>query len=561
MAQAPATGLATLARGFTQLSNTQKLGFLAALAALVAVVAVSLMWARTPEYRVLYSNLSDRDGGEVIAALAAANVPYKVEQGGSVILVPSDQVYDLRLKLAAQGLPKGGAVGFELMDAQKFGTSQFAEQVNYQRALAGELARSIQSVAAVQNARVHLAIPRPSVFVREQQQPSASVFVAMYPGRLLDANQVSAIQHLVASSVPELVARNVTVVDQAGNLLSGAPAEPGRGMDAAQLKYAHALESGYANRIETILRPLLGPDNVRAQVTAALDFTQAEQTSETFKPNQVPQSASVRSQQTVETLNTGEAGASGIPGALSNQPPGAASAPITAPASRANAPGAQPAAQPPTSTHRENILNYEVDKTVRHVREEVGVVKRLSAAVVVNYRREVDAAGKPAYKALPEAELKQIDALVREAMGFSAQRGDTLNVVNAPFNADVLPQGEAAPSQWGRLVEDLTSPAGVMNLVKYLVAGFVVLVALGMARSAVRDIARAGRVEPTAALPGGPIEPQLGAPGAAAGAARYAANANPAGAMEADLRAVKELAKQEPRVVANVVKTWVAAGE
>jgi flagellar M-ring protein FliF len=548
MAQAPGPGITALARGFTQLSNSQKLGFLAALAALVAVVAVALMWARTPDFRVLYSNLSERDGGEVLAALAQLNVPYRVEQGGSVILAPSGAVYDLRLRLAAQGLPKGGAVGFELMDAQKFGISQFAEQVNYQRALAGELARSIQSVAAVQGARVHLAIPRPTVFVREQQQPSASVFLSMYPGRSLDAGQVSAIQHLVASSVPELAARNVTIVDQAGNLLSGAPAQPGRGMDASQIKYAHALEAGYAARIESILRPIVGPDNVRAQVTAALDFNQVEQTSETFKPNPAPAEATIRSQQTVETVSSGTPGPSGIPGALSNQPPGAASAPLTAPAPAAGASGA-PAA--PTSTHRENILNYEVDKTIRHIREEVGAVKRLSAAVVVNYRREVDGAGKASYKPLTEDQLQQINLLAREAMGFSQDRGDTLNVVNAPFSGEVVPQGEAAPSPWARFIEELTSPAGVMNLFKYLLAAVVILVALRMARTAISDIARAARAEPSmAALPGRGMEPQLTAGGAAA----YAANAN---ALDTDLKAVKDLARQEPRVVANVVKDWV----
>ena len=552
MAQAPGQSVTTLARGFTRLSTTQKFALLAALAAVIAVVSVAAMWARTPDYRILYSNLSDRDGGEVIAALAALNVPYRVEQGGSVILVPSTEVYDLRLKLAAQGLPKGGAVGFELMDSQKFGISQFAEQVNYQRALAGELARTVQSFAAVQSARVHLAIPRPSVFVREQQQPSASVFLAMYPGRVLDAAQVSAIQHLVASSVPELAARNVTVVDQAGNLLTGTAAEPGKGMDASQLKYAHDVENGYAHRIENILRPIVGPDNVRAQVTALLDFSQAEQTSETFKPNPTPKDATVRSQQTVETINTEPSGPSGVPGALSNQPPGAATAPITAPAKPAA--GAAPAPTP-TSTHKENILNYEVDKTVRHVREEVGAVKRLSAAVVVNYRREVDSAGKATYKPLSEDEFKQINALVREAIGFNQQRGDTLNVVNAPFSGEALPLGESAPSQWGTFVQDLSSPAGVMTALKYLVAAVVVLFALSLIRSALRDVASAGRMEPGMALPGGALEPQLGAPGAGAYAATAAAGAGPA--MEADLQAVRDLARQEPRVVANVVKTWV----
>lgn len=561
MAQAPGPGLFALARGFTQLSTTQKLGLLTALAAAVAVVAVALLWLRTPDFRVLYSNLSERDGGEVLAALAQLDVPYRVEQGGTVILVPAGQVYDLRLRLAAQGLPKGGAVGFELMEGQQFGISQFAEQVNYQRALAGELARSIQSVAAVQSARVHLAIPRPTVFVREQQPPSASVFLVMYPGRLLDGGQVSAIQHLVASSVPELSARSVTVVDQAGNLLSSAPAEPGRGMDATQLKYAHTLETGYASRIEGILQPIVGPGNVRAQVTAALDFSQIEQTSETFRPNPAPAEATVRSQQTVETLTTGAPGAGGVPGALSNQPPGAASAPLVAPVPAtppAPARGSTPApAAPalPSSTHRENTVNYEVDKTIRHVREEVGAVKRLSAAVVVNYRREVDAEGRPSYQPLSEEQLRQINALAREAMGFSQERGDTLNVVNAPFSGEVAPDGVAAPSAWSRTIEELTSPAGVMQMARYALAGIVLLVALSLVRSALRDIARAARVEPGMAAARGGNEPQFAGQAAAA----YAAGAAGAG-MEADLRAVKDIARQEPRVVANVVKDWVGRG-
>jgi flagellar M-ring protein FliF len=548
MAQAPGQGIGALARGFGSLGNTQKLGLLAALAAAIALVVVAFMWARTAEYRVLYSNLSDRDGGEVIAALAQQNVPYRVAEGGSVILVPAGQVYELRLKLAAQGLPKGGAVGFELMDAQKFGISQFAEQVNYQRALAGELSRTVESMAAVQGARVHLAIPRPTVFVREQQHPSASVLVSLYPGRLLDAGQVNAIQHLVASGVPQLEARNVTVVDQAGNLLSGtAAATPGMsGLDASQLKYLHAVESSYAARIENILKPIVGPDNVRAQVTAALDFSQVEQTSETFKPNPAPQEAAIRSQQTVETVTVNPQGPTGVPGALSNQPPGAATAPLTAPPAAQTQ--QQATNQPPANTHRENIVNYEVDKTIRHTRGEVGAVKRLSAAVVVNYRRGPDSDGKPTYTALSEQEVAQITALAREAIGFSQERGDTLNVVNAPFSGEAVVAGVEAPKEWADAVRRLTSPSGVGSLVMYGVAGIALLVALLLVRSAARDLTRAGqRAGPGGA--GGPIEPQL------AGAGAYGVAPEPG--YEADLRAVKDLARQEPRVVANVVKDWV----
>jgi flagellar M-ring protein FliF len=553
MAQA---GLSSLAQNFRQLSNAQKIGFLAALAAVIAVVAVAFLWARQPEYKVLYSGLSDRDGGEVVAALSQLNVPYKVAEGGSVILVPAQQVYDVRLKLAAQGLPKGGAVGFELMETQKFGISQFAEQVNYQRALAGELARTIQALSNVQSARVHLAIPRPSVFVREAQQPSASVLVTLYPGRLLDAGQVSAITHLVASSVPELSARSVTVVDQAGNLLSGGPqSEAVNGLDATQLKFLHSLEASYVSRIENILKPIVGPDNVRAQVAATLDFNQVEQTSETFRPNATSADQSVRSQQTVETVNTNPQGPSGVPGALSNQPPGAASAPLAA--SPPAAAGQAQAAAQSVNTHRENTVNYELDKTIRHVKGEVGAVKRLSVAVVVNYRRTVDKDGKAALKPLTEQELAQLSDLAREAMGFSKERGDTLNVVNAPFSGEPLP-GVEAPSAWAAWLQEASEPASVIQAAKVAGLVLVVLIAVfGLIRPALRDLSRGPRIEP-GGVPrpaGAMLEPQLA--GAPAGVAQPEAEAG----FEADLRAVKELAKQEPRIVANVVKDWVGRNE
>jgi flagellar M-ring protein FliF len=475
-----------------------------------------------------------------------------VADGGSVILVPAAQVYDVRLKLAAQGLPKGGAVGFELMDMQKFGLSQFAEQVNYQRALAGELARTIQAMSTVQAARVHLAIPRPSVFVREAQQPSASVLVSLYPGRTLDAGQVNAIAHLVASSVPELSARNVTVVDQTGNLLSGGPqGTPGSTLDATQLKYLHAVEASYVNRIENILQPVVGAENVRAQVTASLDFSQVEQTSESFRPNASPQDQSIRSQQSVETVNTNPQGPTGVPGALSNQPPGAASAPLTAPAA---VPGqaAQPTPQS-VNTHRENTVNYELDKTIRHVKGEVGAVKRLAVAVVVNYRRTVGQDGKAAQTPLSEQELAQLSDLAREAMGFSKERGDTLNLVNAPFSGEPL-AGVQAPSAWGSWLREATEPASVLQALK--MAALVLVVAFawfGLIRPALRDLARASRMEGAGPAGTAGIEPQLAgaAPGAAGAETGY----------EADLRAVKDLARQEPRVVANVVKDWVGRDE
>jgi flagellar M-ring protein FliF len=270
-----------------QLTLQQKMSMAMGAVALFALIAGAWMWGQTPDYRVLYSNLSDRDGGAIIESLQQMNIPYKFAEGGGALLVASGQVHEARLKLASQGLPKGGNVGFELMENQKFGITQFAEQVNYQRALEGELARSVESIGAVAAARVHLAIPKPSVFVKEQLKPSASVVLSLQGGRLLDSAQVSAIIHLISSSVPEMSAKNVTVVDQNGTLLSASHGgSVSEGLDANQLKYVQQIEQNYVRRIEALLTPMLGPNNLRAQVSADIDFSRTEQTSESFKPNQ-----------------------------------------------------------------------------------------------------------------------------------------------------------------------------------------------------------------------------------------------------------------------------------
>ncbi|MDB5779779.1 MAG: fliF [Polaromonas sp.] len=397
----------------------------------VAVMAALWMWSRQPDYGVLYSNLSDRDGGAIIASLQQMNVPYKFAEGGGALLVEKGKVAEARLRLASQGLPKGGTVGFELMDNQKFGTSQFAEQINYQRALEGELARSINSISAVESARVHLALPKPSLFVRDQKKPSASVVLSLHRGRSIDEGQVSAIVHLISSSVPELSDKSITVVDQAGKLLSAANSGT-RGLDVSQLKYAQEIEQGYIRRIEAILQPLMGTANVHAQVAAEIDFSVVENTDEKYRPNQTPGSAAIRSQQSSDSIQTGANPPGGVPGALSNQPPVSPVAPIALPAATA----AQPAMAAPGSTRKDGTINYELDRSIRHVQQGAGGIKRLSVAVVVNYRGSVDAQGKRAAKALTATELEQVNNLVKEAMGFSAERGDSLNVVNSAFASD-----------------------------------------------------------------------------------------------------------------------------
>ncbi|KTS28573.1 flagellar basal-body MS-ring/collar protein FliF [Pantoea stewartii] len=427
-----------------RLRANPRIPLIVAAAAAIAVVFALVLWAKTPNYSVLFSNLSNEDGGAIVTQLTQMNVPYRFADNGGALMVPEDKVHELRLRLAEQGLPKGGNVGFELLDKEKFGISQFSEQVNYQRALEGELARTIESLGPVKTARVHLAMPKPTLFVREQKAPSASVTLTLQPGRALDEGQIQAITHMVSSSVAGLPPGNVTVVDQSGHLLTRSDAV-GRDLNDAQLKYAAEVEARYQQRIEAILNPILGQGNVHAQVTAQINFDTSEQTDEKYQPNGDPKNASIRSQQTSTSEQTGSPYPAGVPGALSNQPAPANTAPINTANNNAangqNANGQNNAANGqrtstastssvPTNSRRDDTVNYELDRTIRHTKMNVGDVQRLSVAVVVNYRE--DDKGKAI--ALNEQQLKQIEDLTREAMGYSQTRGDTVNVVNSQFN-------------------------------------------------------------------------------------------------------------------------------
>jgi flagellar M-ring protein FliF len=543
----PASGIV----GFAQTPGGRNFFLMLGVAAVLAVMSGVWMWSQQPDYRVLFSNFSDRDGGAIVASLQQLNVPYKYAEGGSAILVPADQVHDARLKLAAQGLPKASGVGFELMENQKLGVSQFLEQVNFQRALEGELARSIQAVAAVQAARVHLALPKASVFVRDQQKPTASVLLNLHAGRTLDPQQVSAIVHLVASSVPELSAKNVTVVDQDGNLLSENGNTAGaNGLDPSQLKYVQELQQSIIRRIESILTPIVGAPNVRAEATADVDFSHSEQAAEIYKPNGTPENAAIRSQQSSESNGSGAPGVGGVPGALSNQPQPNATAPLNAGAS---APGAAPttqAAAPAGNSQRDKTVNYEVDKTVRYVQQPMGGIKRLSVAVVVNFRKEVAKDGKVSMKPLSDAEKTQITDLVKEAMGYSKERGDTLNVVNSPFagvEKEVLPETPL----WKRPETINLALAGG----KYLLgAAVLAYLFFGVLRPLIRRVLASfappppqqdDEEEDAIVQLGHDAEPMGKKPRS------YADN----------LEAAKQLAKNDPKMVANVVKSWVGTNE
>ncbi|ORN02599.1 flagellar basal-body MS-ring/collar protein FliF [Pantoea septica] len=397
---------------------------------LITLLIAMLFWARTPDYRVLYGNISEQDGGAVIAQLQQMQIPYRFEQGGA-LMVPEDKVYEVRLKLAQQGLPKGGAVGFELLDREKFGISQFSEQINYQRGLEGELSRTIETLGPVQHARVHLAIPKPSLFVQEQKAPSASVTLNLQSGRTLDAEQANAIAYLVSSAVSGLAADKVTILDQNGHLLSQSGE---RAVQTSQLKYTHDIEEDYQRRIQAILAPVVGAGNVRAQVTAQVDFTFHEQTSEQYQPNTAPEQMAIRSRQSNVTEQGGRKGPEGVPGALSNQPPTPAKAPVTKD-NKQNTDSSTASTHTtlvPWSSDKGETTNYELDRTLTHTRRNLGTLVRLSAAVVVNYQNDSEGKAQP----ISEEQLKQIELLVKETIGFTAARGDSVNVVNTAFKVD-----------------------------------------------------------------------------------------------------------------------------
>ena len=516
------------------------------IAAVIAVMTVFWLWSQEPKYRVLFSNFSDKDGGAIVAALEQMNIPYKIMESGAAIMVPGDQVHQVRLKLASMGLPKGGNVGFELMEKQGFGVSQFVEQVNYQRALVGELERSIQAISVVENARVHLAIPKSTVFVRDQQKPSASVLVKLQAGRTLEPQQVSAILHLMASSVAGLTIANVSIVDQNGNLLSDTSKKPNSNqLDPSQIKYIEDMQRSIAMRVESIITPLVGLKNVHAQASVEIDFASQEQAEEIYKPNKNPDVAVVRSQQINESAGGAGANASGIPGAITNQPGQNATAPI-ATDPNATVGGVAPNAAPQTPTSKNTTVNYEVDKTIRYTQKSTGGIKRISVAVVVNEKQELDKSNKIVSRPLNEDEKKQINELAKQAMGFNEARGDSLSVVNTPF-APVKAEELADIPIWKNTEYIEAVKSGGKLLLG--IVGLFFLYTKALKPMVTKLLAAANRPD---------VLPPDNYPVATSGATdvrvpvpvpetKYAQN----------LTQARQMAKQNPKAIANVVTSWV----
>ena len=548
----------TIAQRLAGLDQGQRLRLALGVVLFVAIGVIGLVMGRQAEWRVLYSNLADKDGSAVIAQLTTLNVPYKYTEGGGAILVPADRVHDVRLKLASLGLPKGSVNGFEMMESNRFGMTQFQERLTFQRGLEGELTRSIQALSSVSSARVHLALPNQNGFFREQQKPSASVLLSLHPGRTLDKAQLAGIIHLVASSVPEMNASAVSVLDDTGKLLS-TPADGsgnGMGVDAEQLQYAQQIEQIYSRRILEILEPIVGRNNVKAQVTAELDFSQTESTTEVHKPNQTPDTGAVRSQQLVESSNGATpAPPAGVPGATTNQPPAQPSAPINGQpqALAANGQGAGAAAN--AASKRESIINYEVDKTIRVVKGATGVIKRINAAVVLNNQSTTDDKGKTTSIPLTEAQMEKMTALVRETVGFNKDRGDSVNLMNAAF-APLKSEVSDVP-MWRQpevidLARSLAWPLGTLALATLVLLGVIrpAMKSLGQPRAAgATDVeSRANQIDALEAEQ--PARPQLSA----------SSNSNePAQPTNSELRLedARKLTRDNPAAVANIVKAWI----
>ncbi|HWX80334.1 MAG TPA: flagellar basal-body MS-ring/collar protein FliF [Steroidobacteraceae bacterium] len=543
------------ARGLADIPGLKQVGLLAGVAAAVAAAIWLVMWSQGQNYTVLYGQLSERESGQVMDALTAAGIEFKLSPSGAVS-VPESKVQEARIRLASQGLPQSDAMGIEMIQKDSaFGSSSMMESARYQSVLETELARTITKVQGVQGARVHLALPKPSVFLRDARKATASVMLQLYPGRRLDPGQVAAIVHLVASSVPELSASDVTLVDQAGSLLNSPDENSDSAASTRQFEYTRKLEESYQRRIVELLEPMIGPGRVRATVTADLDFTVTEETHENYDP----QKTAVRSEQTSNELRKGGDGAEGIPGALSNQPPGTSGAPaIAGAATPGNPAAAQPGAgQPgagqstaansgPSSSAQRSTRNFEVDRTLSYVKQPVGVLKRLSIGVVLDDWQKVDADGKVTTEPMSETDIKRFTQLVKESIGLKDARGDQLNVMSQAFKSSVpIGPADGLPLWQQPWVTQLAKQ--IVGAALLLVVAFLVLRPL--MKSLTKPGARSGAGAEGDEMDGDKLS--------LSGQGGKPIKLSPS--FEQQIAAARTLVGQDPRRAAQVVKDWVSA--
>lgn len=544
MAIVSAENINAQAQGFGSLGVLRQLGLVVGMALAIALGVSVAMWAQTPNYSLLYGNLSAKEMAQVTSELTSAGIEYKLEGGAGAILVPADRIQQARMKLAAKGVQVGGDVGYELLEKEQgLGSSSFLQKARYHRAMEGELAKSIARLSFVEGARVHLAIPKQSAFARKHARPKASVVLSLLPGRILDDTQIAGIVNMVASGVPGLDSEGVTVIDQKGRLLSSPTSNEGMLLSSSQFDYTRKLEERYVKRIIDIISPIVGLDGVRAQVVADIDFTTQEETRESYQPDQ----KALRSEQLYEQ-SSDQAGAGGVPGALTNQPPAGGSLKDS-----------QEAARSVTSNNTSRaVRNYELDRTISHVRQSPVSLNRLSVAVVVDYRTVTDDKGKVTREPLSEDELAYIKSLVKETVGLDEKRGDTINVVNAPFQQPEEVEPLPEPPIWEQ--------AWVWDIAKQVLGGLgVLLVIFGVLRPMLTSLAKQGdqasKLAMVAALPEG----QDGAVGQGqlpddSGGTQPGLPDQSERTNGQDLKEMAtNLAKEDPQRVAQVMNTWVAS--
>ncbi|MDH1261744.1 flagellar basal-body MS-ring/collar protein FliF [Pseudomonas sp. GD03944] len=577
----PLFGL-TFLENLSDMSMLRQIGLLVGLAASVAIGFAVVLWSQQPDYRPLYGSLDGMDASQVMETLNAADIKYTVEPNSGALLVKADDLARARMRLASAGVaPSDKNVGFEILDQEQgLGTSQFMEATRYRRGLEGELARTISSLNNVKAARVHLAIPKSSVFVRDERKPSASVLVELYSGRGLEPSQVMAIVNLVASSVPEMDKGQVTVVDQKGNLLSDQQEMSELTMAGKQFDYSRRMESLFTQRVHNILQPVLGSGRYKAEVSADVDFSAVESTSEMFNPDQ----PALRSEQQVNEQRSSSLPPQGVPGALSNQPPGAAAAPEEAGGAAAVAGPVAPG-QPLVDANGEQIMdpatglpmlapypadkreqatrNFELDRSISYTKQQQGRLRRLSVAVVVDDQVRVDAAtGETTRVPWSSDDLARFTRLVQDSVGFDASRGDSVSVINTPFSAALGEEIIEIPFYTQPWFWDIVKQVlGVL---------FILVLVFGVLRPVLnnitgggkgRELAAGGREGDVDLGEMGGLDGELSADRVSIGGPQSILLPSPSEGYDAQLNAIKSLVAEDPGRVAQVVKDWINADE
>lgn len=521
---------------FGSLPVTQQLGVLVGLAVSIALAIWVVLWAREPIYRPLFSNLTAAEASDIVEVLQQNGFEYKINRNTGTIMIDSEDVHDARMKLAQEGLPRGSGNGYEIFSkSSALNTSQFMENARYRHALETELARTITRFSSVKAARVHLAIPRQSAFVRKSRKPKASVFVDIYAGQVVSKQSVASIANLVASSVPNLTSSDVTVVDQNGQLLNEGNGNSMMSITDKFFDYRKQVEQSYANKIQDILEPILGVGRIRAKVSADIDFTSSEQTRELYNPD-LP---ALRSEQTMREKKSIDQQGGGVVGAASNQPPQEGELQTQQASTNTTKAASE------SDYRSQSTKNYELDKTISHTQQRPGRIERLTVAVLVDNKSIYDKeSGESKATPLTEDELNKIRMLVRDAIGINLKRGDSLNVVNVEFNKpepiEPLPEPSIFEQSW------------FWQVMKQVSGGaFVLFLVFGVLRPIFNSLASSNMKLVSATQEALAHQNKSGAAGE---------SESPLDTPEARLNAAKSFASSNPKGVAEVVKTWVDGG-